>query len=272
MAITVDQFYTLLLEEIIEHKELQGYYRFLSEPKKELWRKAYFCQRLQYIEKYAAGRNDIWDIGCGYGTTAIFLALNGYKVHGSTLEYYFKEIPQRIAYWSKHGDVSQFTYDYADLYESKVTAQYDAIIVQDTIHHTEPIEQALKIMRNALLPKGIIIAVEENGKNIIQRLKLYKQRGNKRIIEIHDEKLNKKILLGNENIRPLKEWKRLFAEAGLPIDESSVEYVRVLPNFIFGNKYTTSIEREQKLWRSNALLRDYFFFGVSFVGGANEFK
>ncbi len=265
MAISVEQFYHLLLEEIIEHKELQGYYRFLSEPNKELWRKAYFCQRLAYIERHVAGHNAIWDIGCGYGTTAIFLALNGYKVHGSTLEYYFSEIPKRMQFWSRHGDVSHFTYDYADLYESKVKEQYDAVIVQDTIHHTEPIKDALRIIHDSLVPGGKVIAVEENGMNIIQRLKLYKQRGNKRIIEIYDEKLNKKILLGNENIRPLNEWKRLFAEAEMKVDDSSVEYVRMLPNFLFGD-YERAIAKEQKLWKSNSLLRDYFFFGVSFCG------
>ena len=266
MAISVDQFYDLLIEEIKARPQLQGYYRFLQNPGKELWRKAYFCQRLEYIERHAQGYSSIWDIGCGYGTTAIFLVLNGYKVHGTTLEYYFKEIPDRVAYWSQFGDLSGFTYDYENLYDTTNTSVFDAIIVQDTIHHTEPVTEALRIIHDALRPGGRVIAVEENGLNIIQRLKLYKQRGNKRIIELYDERLKKTILLGNENIRSLSKWRGLFEEAGLPIEDDTIEYVRVLPAKLFGSNYVSSVSKEQRMWRKNSLLRDYFFFGLSFCG------
>ncbi len=264
MSISVSQFYDLLIEELKIYPQLQGYYRFLNDPKKELWRKAYFVQRLEYIAQHINGRKNVWDIGCGYGTTGIFLALNGHEVHGSTLEYYFKEIPERISFWSQYGDVSSFSYDYADLYDSKVENRYDTVIVQDTIHHTEPIEDALRIMHTALKQGGSVIAVEENGKNIIQRAKLYKQRGNKRVIEIYDDRLKKKILLGNENIRSLKEWTELFEASRFKIDTKTVDYVRMLPSFLFGPDYFKAISKENSLWRANKILRDYFFFGLSF--------
>jgi SAM-dependent methyltransferase len=264
MAISVEDFYQHLLLEIQEHPELKGYYRFLQNPKTTTWRKAYFCQRLEYIERQVKNRKAIWDVGCGYGTTGIFLALNGYKVHGSTLEYYFKEIPGRLKYWAKVGDISGFSYDYEDLYDYEGKNQFDCIIVQDTIHHTEPIQKALALFHQSLTANGKVIAVEENGKNIIQRFKLYLQRGNKRIIEMHDPQLNKTILLGNENIRPYNTWKQLFASAGFEVKENETEYVRVLPPFMFGENYTKSIAKEQSMWRRNTLLRDYFFFSLSF--------
>jgi SAM-dependent methyltransferase len=266
MSMTVAEFYDLLIAEIKARPQLQGYYRFLQNPEKELWRKAYFCQRLEYIERHVKEFPTIWDIGCGYGTTAIFLALNGYKVHGTTLEYYFPEIPERIKYWLQFGDVSGFSYDYENLFDTTNTNLFDAIIVQDTIHHTEPLNEALRIIHDALRPGGRIIAVEENGRNIIQRLKLYKQRGNKRILEFYDERLKKTILLGNENIRPLATWRDLFEKAGLPIEEDTIDYVRVLPARLFGTNYTSAIEKEQRLWRKYPVLRDYFFFGLSFCG------
>lgn len=266
MSISVEQFYDLLIEEIKARPQLQGYYRFLQHPGKELWRKAYFCQRLEYIQRHAKGFDSIWDIGCGYGTTAIFLVLNGHKVHGTTLEYYYKEIAERVAWWSKQGDLSGFTYDYENLYDTTNKNHYDAIIVQDTIHHTEPVNEALRIIHDALRPGGRVIAAEENGLNIIQRLKLYKQRGNKRIIEFYDERLGKTILLGNENIRSLDAWRKLFDEAKLKVEEDTIEYVRVLPARLFGKNYSAAIAREQRLWRKYPLLRDYFFFGLSFCG------
>ena len=101
MKVTVDQFFEHLLKELETHPELKGYYRFLNDEKSFEFRKAYYVQRLQYIaDQMGDVHGKVWDIGCGYGTTAIFLALNGYQVHGSTLEYYFKEIPKRLDYWS----------------------------------------------------------------------------------------------------------------------------------------------------------------------------
>jgi hypothetical protein len=62
----------------------------LENPASFEFRKSYVTQRLHYILDHLPTPDAaIWDCGCGYGTTAIFLALNGYKVHGTTLEFYF---------------------------------------------------------------------------------------------------------------------------------------------------------------------------------------
>jgi hypothetical protein len=172
-----------------------------------------------------------------------------------------------MEYWSRYGDVSGFTFDYEDLFDQHVhRGFFDRIIVQDTLHHLEPLPKALSILRSHLEPEGEIIVIEENGNNIIQSLKLYRQRGNKRVIEFHDERLNKTILLGNENIRSLKTWKQEFNRQGMDIDFGSVHYVRALPPSIFNRLgYHKAVEREQRLWRSNPLLREYFFFGINFI-------
>lgn len=147
------------------------------------------------------------------------------------MEFYFKEIPERMKYWSQFGDVSGFTFDYEDLFDTTVKRdQYDYIIVQDTLHHLEPLQDALHILHDHLKPDGKMVVIEENGNNIIQSLKLYKQRGNKRIIEFYDERLKKTILLGNENIRSLKRWKTELQKQRLLIDEKSVQYIRAFPS------------------------------------------
>ncbi len=267
MSMTVDQFFDHLIRELELHPKLKGYYRFLNNEKTFEFRKAYYTQRLEYIQQQIHGVNGpIWDIGCGYGTTAIFLALNGYKVHGSTLEYYFNEIPQRLEYWSKIGDVSGFTFDYENLYDSKPQAEYyAAVVVQDTLHHTEPIDEAIKIIKGCLKPGGKVVAVEENGNNVIQSFKLYLQRGNKRIIDYTDERLGKTIKLGNENIRPYSEWKKLFEKEGFKMPSESLHYVRLYPPFLFRGNTAEVIAQEQKKWRSNSFLRERFFFGLNFT-------
>lgn len=270
MAISAETFFDLLIEEIQTHPKLQGYYRFLQNPSTFVWRKAYFIQRLRYIEAHIGGLSNVWDVGSGYGTTGFFLALNGHNVHGSTLEYYFKEIPQRVQFWSQHGDVSSFTTDYEDLFDTSFSKTFDAVVVQDTIHHTEPIDEALSIIAASLKPGGKVIVVEENGNNIIQRTKLYRQRGNNRVMRLYDEQLGKEILMGNENIRSLRQWKQLFERVGLQIESGSEEYVRVLPPQLFGSDMEKGIERENRLLNASRLIKEYFFFGLSFCAGNGQ--
>ena len=269
----VEEFFNLFIKELESKPTLWSYYKYHTDYKSFEFRKAYFCQRLSYIADKIKMHDSInWDIGCGYGTTAIFLALNGFKVHGTTLEFYFKEIPERIKYWSQFGDVSGFTFDYEDIFDPELkNIKYDFIIVQDTLHHLEPLQEALKIISNHLAVNGEIVAIEENGNNIIQSLKLYKQRGNKRIIEFYDERLKKTILLGNENIRSIHTWQKEMNKQGLSIDTNSVQYVRAYPPFLF-NKYgyEKSIEKEQHLWKKNKWMREYFFFGINFIASHVE--
>ena len=201
---TVEEFFTLFQIELSENKNLQKYYKFLNDPIRFEFRKAYFCQRLQYILDNIDSNTRIWDCGCGYGTTGIFLSLNGIKSEGTTLEFYFKEIPNRLDFWKKYGEISNFTFDYKNVFDGVPANSYDTIILQDTLHHLEPLDSSIAIFNNALSPKGNIILIEENGSNIIQNLKLIKQRGFKKVKEIYDEKLQKTILLGDENIRKLR--------------------------------------------------------------------
>ena len=268
MKMTVENFFDHLVEELKENEALRYYYKYLENPAKFEYRKAYFCQRLQYIADHINDPNlKIWDCGCGFGTTAIFLSINGYATHGTTLEHYIKEIPGRLKYWNQFGDVSRFTYSYENIFDHQFEAEiYDLIIIQDTLHHLEPLDDAIKILKDVLRKEGKLLIIEENGNNVIQNAKLFLQRGNKRIIKIYDEKLQKNILLGNENIKSLKEWNRAFKKQGLEIDEKSVQYIRYYLPFSFPNeKAAEKVKNEQALWKKNSFLKEYFFFGINFL-------
>lgn len=265
---SIDEFFELFLGELKQNSKLTSYYKFLASPTSFEFRKAYVVQRLHYILEHLPNKEAaIWDCGCGYGTTAIFLALNGYRVHGTTLEFYFAHIQERLQYWSQFGDVSGFTYSYENLFDTPPAPDsFDHVIIQDTLHHLEPLQDALRIFHQALRPHGNLIIVEENGGNVVQRLKLYLRRGNKRIIEIYDEQLKKKILLGNENIRALATWQRELAKQNLRIAPADVQYIRFFPPFSFKNNNTRQlVAREDRLWRRNSFLKENFFFGLSFV-------
>lgn len=263
---SVSEFFDLFVKELDNAPYLHKYYKFHSKDKSYNFRKAYFIQRLQYIADHVKENDNIWDCGCGYATTAIYLTLNGYKVFGSTLEFYYDDIEKRLEYWKQFGDLSSLEINYENVFDDKISHEsFDTIIAQDTLHHLEPFEDAIKILSNVLKKNGQLIAIEENGSNIIQNLKLYKQRGNKRIITIYDEKLKKDILIGNENIRPIKQWEKEFAVENLKIQEDSLEYVRFYPPQMYGEKPIEDIIKKEQSKSESSLLRKYLFFGINFI-------
>ncbi len=268
----VNEFLELFVKELELNGELSDYYRLLKVKSSFLFRKAYIEQRLRYIDKFINNKNYvIWDAGCGYATTSIFLSINGYNVEGTTLEYYYDKIQKRLDYWSKYGDLDTFSIRYENLFDNNYkTGTYDAIILQDTLHHLEPISDAMDIFHEVLKDDGKIIISEENGNNIVCNIKHFRERGFNRITEVYDKKLGKKIQFGNENTRSLKNWEKIFSQADFNIDNNLTEYVRLFPPRAFNDtNYYSLIEKEQRIWRRNKLLREFFFFGINFVAIKN---
>jgi 2-polyprenyl-3-methyl-5-hydroxy-6-metoxy-1,4-benzoquinol methylase len=267
MQMTPEHFFELFLKELEQHEEMHRYYKFLGKPSSFHFRKNYFLERLRYIAAHINNpAKAVWDCGSGYGTTGLFLAMNGIKVHGTTLEFYFESVNERYAYWNQFGNANLFTCSYENLFDAPPPAEsYDCIIVQDTLHHLEPINDALHIFHKALKKEGIIIAIEENGNNIIQNAKLYKYRGNKRIIKQWDEKLQKDILIGNENIRSLKEWNNLMHSNHFEIDKGSVQYVRYFLPYRYKNTDPeTLLKMENTIQQKSKFRKEYLFFGLNF--------
>jgi SAM-dependent methyltransferase len=269
---TTAVFFDLFLEELKGLPELSHYYKFHASSKNFEFRKNYFLQRLDYVfvqvqrhEQLTGQKPNIWDLGCGYGTTCLFLAMNGYKTYGSTLEFYFKFLPSRLQFWSNYGRSDLFEAGYEDVFENQPQhSPFDLIILQDTLHHLEPIQAATFILSKALKPNGKLICIEENGDNIIQSMKLYKQRGNQRVITFWDEKLKKNIVMGNENIRSITAWDKLFMEAGLQLVPSQTEFIRVLPPLLYGSKSAYEIALKEKML-ATPFLKKYFYFGINFM-------
>jgi 2-polyprenyl-3-methyl-5-hydroxy-6-metoxy-1,4-benzoquinol methylase len=264
--ITIDVFFELFLKELQEFPAMQRYYKFLNDKRSFEFRKSYFLQRLQYISDQIKDKNaSIWDCGCGYGTTALFLSMNGFRVYGTTLEFYFDEIVKRKNYWKQYGNVYLFKVNYANVFDNNLNANsFDYIILQDTLHHIEPLQDALSIFYNVLKPNGQLVVAEENGNNIIANLKLFKRRGNKRIITIWDERLQKEILFGNENVRNWKKWKYEFEKAGFSTENIVPEYIRFYYPFFYKNCSASEMIAKETILQKKHWLREYFFFGINF--------
>ena len=263
----VPEFLNHLVAELEVNPGLRSYYRLLENPSRFHWRKAYLEQRLLFVERQLGTTpKTILDVGCGYGSTAIFACLNGHRVKGTTLEFYFEQIQRRRAYWERFGDLSGMEVVYENLFDGPEEAgHYDHIIVQDTLHHLEPIGEACARLFTKLKPGGSLIVVEENGCHPFIRAKNFATRGFNRVGEIWDERLGKMIPFGNENARGLRKWTRILDKAGLRVDPASVEFVRMLPPFCFtAENYDHRIRSEQML-NQNRLFAHYLFFGFNFV-------
>ena len=264
-----EEFYIHLCEELRQNRSLYPYYKLIDgSVQQQLFRKAYFLQRLAYIDAHVklSKDNSIWDCGCGYGTSCLYLAMNGQPTYGTTLEFYSEQIARWKQFWQSYGNTDLFSYEYANVFDQNMRPeQYDYIILQDTLHHIEPLDKALPLFYQALKKGGKIILIEENGGCLIKRAMLFKQRGFKRIISVYDDVLKKEVLMGNENIRSEQKWYKAFTTSGFQLEKDSVQYIR----YFFPWRYKDDniqqvIDREQK--RANcSLLRHYAFFGLNMV-------
>lgn len=270
-----ERFLSLFLEELKENRALYPYYKLVDgTDSRRQFRQAYFMQRLAYLEKYIdfSLSPAILDCGCGFGTTGLFLAMNGCASRGTTLEYYADQIERRRQYWSQFGDVSLFDYAYENIFDTPPAADsYDYIILQDTLHHIEPVEKGLEILCTALKPSGKLILIEENGGSWLKSLMLFLQRGNRRVVEIYDERLQKNIQMGNENIRSEKQWRQLFQKSGFVVDDASVQYIRLLPPMAYRHQPADKvIAKEQRLSTRCPFLKHHFYMGLNMVLEKNK--
>jgi SAM-dependent methyltransferase len=264
----IEEFLELFIKELEINSDLRNYYRLLNNKGRYLWRKAYLEQRLRYVsDNLKIKEGNIWDVGCGYATTAIFLALNGHRVMGNTLEFYFDKISNRFDYWSRYGSLSNLKVEYANLFDMPLTPQfYDTIIAQDTLHHLEPINEALQILSDSLKSGGRLIVTEENGNNLFINLKNFSRRGFKKVTWCYDEKLQKTILFGNENARGMHTWRHMLEASGLEVPSDPIEYIRYYPPFCFTEDNNLMIsEKEKQIGSKVSLIRELLFFGINFT-------
>lgn len=264
-----EEFYQHLCEELRQNRSLYPYYKLVDgSVSQQQYRKAYFLQRLEYIDKYVdlSQHPVIWDCGCGYGSTDLYFAMNGVPSYGTTIEFYADEIEKRKQFWQQFGDSSLFTYEYANVFDQNIPEEkYDYIILQDTLHHIEPLDEGLRIFYKALKKGGKLVLIEENGGCLVKRAMLFLRRGNKRVITVHDDVLEKDVLMGNENVRSEAQWREAFARTGFVLDEDSVHYIRRCYPWRFNAHNMLQIIDLEQYRSKNKKLCHYAFFGLNMV-------
>jgi hypothetical protein len=85
---------------------------------------------------------------------------------------------------------------------------------------------------------------------------------------MYDEKLQKSVLIGDENTRSLKGWIKEFSKAGMQIHPDSVEYIRYyFPHKYDGQNTQALIAKEFNLSKKDGTRREFMFFGLNFTAG-----
>lgn len=100
----------------------------------------------------------VLDVGCGPGWTSVFLARMGYIVTGFDIAPDMITLAQRRA--AREGVSEQCTFRVADSESFDFPSEFDAVLVYDTLHHTQHEQAVLKNCFRALKPGGKLVLAE----------------------------------------------------------------------------------------------------------------
>jgi 2-polyprenyl-3-methyl-5-hydroxy-6-metoxy-1,4-benzoquinol methylase len=252
-------YYLAWAEELRSIERDQGYifkyYEGLLDPTKvarSRFRGLFFAMRLQpvltYIGEFTRQHGHapyILDLGCGFGLETLILALNGAKAHG------IDRAASKIAFASKRGtgyqeahDLSlDLRYDSVDLFDFNPPSPYDAVYSNATLHHIEPLPDALEAIVHLIRPEGYFFLSEENGYSPIQQISVQRKIGwtQPRKLWHTDPNTGERYLYGNENIRAPCQWARHMKQVGLV--PQSIKYCRFLPPLNWPIEQLVWIER-----------------------------
>lgn len=211
--ISAEDFFEDLLNDIETFDSLKEYYGFMNGSRSLRVYRERFITRMNYCLMNLEGK--VLDVGCGFGTTMIFLALNGFSVSGITLEFYHPVLLERLDKYKSRftGDVS---FKHSDFFEEDLSG-FDCILLQDTLHHLEPMGSVASKISQFCAQGRLVVCLEENGGSLLKNARLFLKRGSEKIIKFTDSHTGKTILLGNENVRSLKRWRCIFEQVGLEL-------------------------------------------------------
>lgn len=100
----------------------------------------------------------VLDVGCGPGWTSAFLARMGYVVTGLDLAPDMITLAERRA--AREGVSERCTFRVADSEQLDFAPEFDAVLVYDTLHHTQREDAVLQNCFRALKPGGKLVLAE----------------------------------------------------------------------------------------------------------------
>lgn len=238
----------------IYSQSLTHYYRKLIRASESVlrFRAVFFAMRLQPVLTYVSQFVDthhrapnILDLGCRFGLETILIGRSGACVHGIDPERNaILEAAVLKTHYEKQERVElDVRYEKANLFSFNPPETYDAIYSSATMHHIEPMGQAMPLVAKLIKPGGYFFLSDENGLSPAQQLIVQKRIGwmRSRKLWLTDSETGQPFLYGNENIRPPFRWAHLMKQAGLqPV---SLKYCRFLPPIDWSVERLVKFER-----------------------------
>jgi 2-polyprenyl-3-methyl-5-hydroxy-6-metoxy-1,4-benzoquinol methylase len=220
---------------------LHTYYKGLLDPTQTTriqFRALFFAMRLQpvlsYIQQFKLQHNSaprILDLGCGMGLESLLLSLAGAVVHGIDPWSEMIKFAQyrQTKYQAHYGIQLNLDYEHINLFKYTPSEPYDAVYSSATLHHIEPVSDAIKKISQLIKPDGYFFLSDENGLSPVQQLAVQKKIGwiHPRKFWRIDSDTGERYLYGNENIRATFLWGRYMRDAGLK--PQTIKYCRFLP-------------------------------------------
>jgi SAM-dependent methyltransferase len=217
------------------------YYRGLRDASKVSqirFRALFFAMRIQpvltFVREFVSTNGHpplILDLGSGIGLESLLLSLAGASVHG--VDGWLPMVEQAQARQSRYEERFELNldlhYTYENIFKFNPGVTYDAVYSSATLHHIEPIDEAIQRITDLIEPGGLFFLSDENGYSPIQQLAVQKKIGwiKPRKYLRTDPDTGEKFLYGNENIRFPVRWRILIRQAGL--EPRSIKYCRFIP-------------------------------------------
>lgn len=198
----------------------------------------FFAMRLQpiltYIAVFQQTHNrppQILDVGCGFGLESALLAYSGAQVQGidgsETKIEGAKKL--QVAYEKTYARQLNLIYQVSNLFQFRPDQQFDVVYSSATLHHIEPISEAVQALADFITPGGMFFLSDENGYSPLQQVAVQHRIGwaKPRKYWRTDPETGEKFLYGNENIRAAFQWIRHIRKAGM--QPETIKYCRFLP-------------------------------------------
>lgn len=158
----------------------------------------------------------VLDLGCGCGSMALWLAVQGAEVVGVDI----KEDRMAVARRRQElisaatGRELKVTFDLKSIFDLSDSEPFDAIWMDHTFHHVEPRQQLYRKVAQLLRPNGWVYVVEPNAWNPLVQLIMIRMRGFK-TLKTYPGPDGEPVLYGDERITTPGLIKRGFSRVGM---------------------------------------------------------
>jgi SAM-dependent methyltransferase len=172
----------------------------------------------------------VLEVGAGCGTESLWFGLLGAQVSAIDINVDRLSVANARKEWLQNRLKAPLKVEYIEtsLFDYKPTHKFDFIWMEQTFHHLEPRNKVYGVLREFLVPGGLLFISESNAWNPLVQLELFLRRGFKTRTYFTD-KNGRRIEYGNERVIAPVILARALKKNGF--SEIKTRRFRTLPNY-----------------------------------------